>query len=159
MSKELTNQLVIERYKFIQEKIHFLDKILHININLIVKILIGVFTFILSVFLIHIKQPALISQASVTLSLQFSSILISLTSLIFLLMTISNIFAWFDYRKDEVQLLEKFGGDFKRTEPKAKNFLMWQETWFSIALLIILISSILVYFFSYLITAKALLNI
>lgn len=159
MSKELTNQLVVERYKFIQEKIHFLDKMLHTNISLIVKIIIGIFTVILSIFLINLKQPTLIHLDTITLSLKISSILIGLISLIFLLMTISNILAWFDYRRDEVELLEQFGKEFKRTVPKAKNFFMWQETWFAITLLVLLISTIFIYIFSSEIVINILSNI
>lgn len=142
MSKELTNQLVLERYKFIQDKIKFLDNVLHINMNLVIKILIGIFTVILSIFLIHLKQPDLVSPQAIIIALQFSSALVALTTFVFLLMTIANVLSWIDYRKEEVELLEKFGGEFIRKPADKKKFLSWQETWFSFALLFILIVSI-----------------
>ena len=72
---------------------------------------------------------------------QCSILLISFVCFIFLLMTISNIFAWFGYRQDEVQLLEKFGGAFKRRKPKKSSFYTWQESWFVLALIALLFSA------------------
>lgn len=149
LSKELTNQLVIERYKFIQDKIKSLDNILHINIGMVIKLFIGVSSFFYGVLLVHLKQPELISLQGVIISLKLSSALFFFTSIIFLLMTVSNVFSWIGYRKDEVILLQKFGGHFTRDYPKLKNFLTWQETWFLISLVLMVVCSVLIWNFSY----------
>lgn len=146
--RELTTQLVVERYKFIQDKIKFLDNMMHIHIGMTIKFFVGIFSFFYGVVLIHIKQPELISHEAVIISIKFASSLIFFTSVLFFLMTVSNILSWLGYRRDEVALLQKFGGAFKRECPNAKNFLTWQESWYLISLAFIIICSILTFSFS-----------
>lgn len=149
LSEELTNQLVVERYKFIQDKIKFLDNILHVNIGMIIKLFIGIFSFFYGVLLIHLKHPDFIPLQGVIISIKLSSALLFFSSIVFLLMTVSNIFSWIGYRKDEVILLQEFGGGFTRDYPKLRKFLTWQETWFLISLTLMTACSVLIWNFSY----------
>ncbi|HEQ1859040.1 TPA: hypothetical protein VEO38_002600 [Providencia alcalifaciens] len=139
MSKNLTEALIVERYKFIQKKQMYLDKALHTNIGVLIKILSGVFTLFFAIGAYYFKDTSIISSTNLLLLFKvvvgFSLILL----LYFLLVTISNVVAWFNYRKDEVALLTRFGGDFQREEPKISNFLSWQETWFCILILVFIL--------------------
>ncbi|WP_146147119.1 hypothetical protein [Photobacterium kishitanii] len=146
MSLDLTKELIIERYKFIQDKQKHLDNALSSNVNLLVKLLISVFTLVFATFGMHLKQPEIVSIQVTSLVFTLSLILSLLVSTIFLLMTISNIFAWFGYRKDEVELLKQFGGVFQREKPKLSNLLSWQETWFICALTSIIIIAIVTWY-------------
>ncbi|WP_318468054.1 hypothetical protein [Photobacterium leiognathi] len=135
---EFTKELVIERYKFIQDKQKHLDSILHTNIGMIIKLLIALFGLAVTGLLLYKKTPEVISPKDLVILFQLSSLLTSFVSAFFLLMTISNIFAWFGYRKDEVNLLEQFGGSFRREMPQKRSFYTWQETGFIVTLIIIL---------------------
>lgn len=141
MPSELTKELVIERYKFIQQKQMHLDTALHANITLLVKVLIGLFSVVFAIATYHLKEPELVTQETVLLLLEGASLLMLFVSVFFFLITISNIFSWLGYRKDEVELLNDFGGDLQRQKPKLSNFLAWQETWFCISLVLFMLGS------------------
>ncbi|PSU66571.1 hypothetical protein C9J20_13665 [Photobacterium phosphoreum] len=141
MSSELTKELVIERYKFIQQKQMHLDAALHANITLLVKVLIGLFSVVFAIATYHLKEPESVTQETVLLLLEGASLLMLFVSIFFFLITISNIFSWLGYRNDEVELLNDFGGALQRQKPKLSNFLAWQETWFSISLVLFMLGA------------------
>jgi len=141
MKNELTKEIVIERYKFIQDKQKYLDTVLHANISFVVKLLVALFSLLIAGISLFNKSPEIISQEQIVLVFQFSTILCGFVCMLFLLMTFSNIVAWFGYRNDEVKLLESFDSEFKRDKPQKRSFLSWQETWFIIALLVLIIAS------------------
>ncbi len=145
MPSELTKELVIERYKFIQQKQMHLDAALHANVTLLVKLLIAIFSLIFAIATYHLKEPDLVVQETVLILLKGASLLILFVSTFFLLVTISNIFSWLGYREDEVKLLNDFGGDFQRESPKLSNFFAWQEAWFSIALVLFILGALTVW--------------
>ncbi len=139
--RELTKELVVERYKFIQDKQKHLDSMLHTNIGMVVKLLIALFSLAVAGLSLYKNTPEIVAQRDLVNLFQLSSLLTSFVSGFFLLMTISNIFAWFGYRRDEVELLDQFGGTFKRDMPQKSSFYTWQETGFIVALIIILFAS------------------
>lgn len=130
----LTSELVLERYKFIQDKQKHLDSMLHTNISVYVKLVIALFTLIIVGVFSFKTKPNSLTIEDVRLLLELSATMLMFVSGLFLLMTLSNLFAWFGYRQDEVKLLEKFGGDFQRELPKKRSFYSWQETGFLLAL-------------------------
>jgi hypothetical protein len=138
---ELTAELVVERYKFIQEKQKHLDSMLHTNIGLVVKLLIALFGLAIAGLSLYKSKPDIVAPKDLVILFQLSSLFIGFVCSFFLLMTLSNIFAWFGYRRDEVELLAQFGGTFKRDMPKKRNFYTWQETGFITVLIIILLAS------------------
>ncbi|EDM64883.1 hypothetical protein PE36_12302 [Moritella sp. PE36] len=142
---QITKELVIERFKFIQEKQKYLDSVLHTNMTFIVKLLVALFGLVITGISLYKNKPELMSEDSLMTILQLSSLLCCFICGIFLLMSFSNIVSWFGYRNDEVKLLDSIGGSFRRDKPKKRNFLTWQETWFILALLIITISSFTVW--------------
>jgi len=145
MCSELERQLVIERYKFIQDKIKHLDNVLHSNISDFIKILMAILTLVSGAFVLHVKEVTMISEQGLLILIRFSSGAIVFVSASYLLMTIANLFSWIDYRKDEVKLLMQFGGSLQRNNPRIKSFLAWQETWFMIALIGIIFFSVMVW--------------
>lgn len=138
---ELTAELVVERYKFIQEKQKHLDSMLHTNIGIVVKLLIALFSLAIAGLSLYKSKPEIVAQKDLVILFQLSSLLVGFVCGFFLLMTLSNIFAWFGYRRDEVELLDQFGGAFKRDMPKKRNFYTWQETGFIAALIMMLFAS------------------
>ncbi|MGR5268661.1 hypothetical protein ACPV5R_12990 [Vibrio astriarenae] len=145
MSNELTKELVLERYRFIQSKQMHLDDALHANMTLLVKVLIGLLSVVFAVATYHLREPKLVTQDIVVLLLEGSSLLLLFVSVFFLLITISNIFSWLGYRKDEVELLDQFGGELQRKQPELSNCLSWQETWFCIFLLLLSLGAYVVF--------------
>lgn len=141
IKNQLTKELVVERYKFIQDKQKYLDTILHTNIAFFVKLLVTIFSLIIAGLSFFKQSPEVLDQDSLILLFQLSSLLCGFICSFFLLMTISNVIAWFGYRNDEVDLLESFNSNFKRDRPKKCSFLTWQESWFILALLIFIIVS------------------
>lgn len=136
---QLTKELVVERYKFIQEKQKHLDSILHTNITFVVKLLVALFGLVIAGLSLYKNKPELVSQENFVVLVQLSSLLCCFVCVIFFLMTFSNIVSWFGYRNDEVQLLDSIGGSFRREAPKKSSFLTWQETWFIFALVILIV--------------------
>lgn len=138
---QLTKELVVERYKFIQEKQIFLDSMLHKNITFVVKLLVALFSLVIGGLSLYKNKPELLSQESFAVLVQLASLLCCFVSVIFLLMSLSNIVSWFGYRDDEVKLLNFIGGSFRRDAPKKRNFYTWQETWFIFSLIVLIVSS------------------
>jgi len=142
---QITKELVVERFKFIQEKQKYLDSVLHTNMTFVIKLLITLFGLVIAGISLYKNKPDFMSEDNLITILQLSSLLCCFICSIFLLMSFSNIVSWFGYRNDEVKLLDSIGGTFRREKPKKSNFLTWQETWFIFALLIIIISSLTVW--------------
>ncbi|HCG6065755.1 TPA: hypothetical protein NJ098_004411 [Vibrio parahaemolyticus] len=128
--------LVVERYKYIQEKLKYLDSVLHTNISLFIKILSAITALATATIGYHVPST-IPSTQYIALVLTGSALAVLAMTLTFLAMTISNLFAWFGYRYDETELLEKFGCGFTRAKPSFKSFLTWQETWFMLVLSIL----------------------
>ena len=75
IKNQLTKELVVERYKFIQDKQKYLDTILHENIAFVVKLLITIFTLIIAGLSFIKQSPELLDQDSLILLFQLSFLL------------------------------------------------------------------------------------
>ena len=55
-------------------------------------------------------------------------VMFSVVSFFVIISVISDIASWFDYRNEEVKLINMMGGDFRKA-PKIKNLWRWYETY------------------------------
>lgn len=128
----LNDNLAQEHYKFLLTKIQHLDEALFKNMAMYSKFITSVFAFLIAS--VVFEKSGKITNDVLTLTFNLSTIFILFLSLIFALITIANIFSWYDYRKEEMSLLKNLSIDFGRKEPSFKNLLRWVETWFLLAL-------------------------
>ncbi|MFD2177871.1 hypothetical protein [Veronia pacifica] len=135
---QVTKEIVLERYKFIIEKQKYLDSLLHKNMDFYLKVITAIMGIFFSSASIYKNKPEIISLDSLTLMLELTSILTIFVSSVILLMTASIACSWFDYRKDEVKILDQVDGSYKREMPKKRNFWLWHESIFAFALSIII---------------------
>lgn len=70
--------------------------------------------------------------------------LLGILSLFVIILLVSGLFSWFDYRKEEVELINRFLGWEFRKLPKIKNFWRWHETY--LLLFIILFNGVVLVF-------------
>ncbi|PSW06169.1 hypothetical protein [Photobacterium lipolyticum] len=140
---ELTNQFAIERYKFILDKIKFLDNQYNNYLNLFIKLLTAILGIIISSILISKKGE--IDASWVRYIIEASSALIIIISLILIRLTTITIHSWKDYRNDEVLLLSKFEIDIDRKPPSDQKENHWNEAAFITLLWATVVSFILTY--------------
>lgn len=137
---DIEKEIAIERYKFILTKIQHLDESLYKNIGFIAKFTTAIISAIASSILLF--KTSKITNEIVVLVIDFAAYISVFTCLLFILITLAIIFSWRDYRKEEIELLDKCGVEIGRKPPSFKGLLRWTETWFLIALLIIAIASL-----------------
>lgn len=73
---ELTAELVVERYKFIQEKQKHLDSMLHTNIGIVVKLLIALFSLAIAGLSLYKSKPEIVAPKDLVILFQLSSLLV-----------------------------------------------------------------------------------
>lgn len=143
---ELTNQIAVERYKFILEKIKFLDSQYNGYLNLFIKLLTAMLSLILSSALIAKKGE--IEPIWLSYILELCSLFVVLICTILIKLTSVTINSWREYRHDEVALLLKLNVDINRSSPSVGKEKHWNETAFIALLWGTAISFTLIYFFS-----------
>lgn len=125
-NNDLKNQMAVERYKFILEKIKFLDTTYNTNFNHVSKIITAVIGFMITVLMVGIEKKFGIN--TVTIAMELSTLLVGGTAFFFSLLSISSLFSWFDYRKEEVKLHQQLNINIGREEPEWKGLIRWHET-------------------------------
>jgi hypothetical protein len=117
----------LERYKFIQGEIHFLNDSLHKYLTLYQALATAVLTGGVAVFVGWRKLE--ITADAARLAVHSLMILLGLLSLYVVASVVAGIFSWWDYRNDEVDLLETVVDPPFRKRPELKgNVLRWYET-------------------------------
>ncbi|WP_273049153.1 hypothetical protein [Pseudoalteromonas sp.] len=135
------NNIYVERYKYILEKIKFLDTLMHKNFALYAKFTLAIGTALSTCFVLFIEKKIESATSVVILkSLFFTELL---ASLLFFAITIAIIRAWFNYRDDEFFFLNKIECDLDRKPPTLEGMLKWSETYFLITTIIIALTSLL----------------
>ncbi|MGR5240326.1 hypothetical protein ACPV36_05480 [Photobacterium damselae] len=135
--------VITERYKFILDKIKFLDSQYHQNLLLNIKILILLFGFV-SAAIVAVNESK-IEISTLIFSIKTAGIIILFSSIYFFLNTIVIMISWFDYRYEEVELLNKIGCDINRTLPKMTSIYRWSEFYYILFLIVLFVFSIYVF--------------
>ncbi|WP_119969011.1 hypothetical protein [Shewanella japonica] len=146
VSNEIKNNIYTERYKYILEKIKFLDGLMQKNFSVYFKFTLAICTA-LSASLVMIIEDK-ISLDTVNLLIELLFLLEVAASLLIIAITVANIRTWFDYRDDEINFLNKIKCDLNRKKPTIEGLFRWSETYLIIISTFIGLVSILGFFCS-----------
>ena len=117
-----------ERYRFILEKIQFLDQSTYKLLALFQSLTCAVIGAAVTV-LITWKSLSLTAKTAqmAILSLFY---LFSLLVIFVIASMVAVMCSWYDYRKEEVELINKSVQEDIRASPSKGNLWRWTETWF-----------------------------
>lgn len=132
----------LERYKYILQQINFLNENLYKYLALFQTLTTAIVGGGIAVFVSwkELKIDAATARASI-------HGLVGLLVLLTLFVTISiivGVTSWFDYRRDEVKLLDEVIAPGYRQPPRFQNLWRWHETYF-IAFLGLMVLLIIVF--------------
>jgi hypothetical protein len=132
----------LERYKFILEEIHSLNENIHKYLALYQTLATAIIGGGIGIFVSwrSLKIDAEIAKMAIQGAL---GLLIMLT-LFIITSILATIFSWFDYRKEEVRLLDMVLKPNFRQLPMLRNFWRWSETY---VLIFIVVVVIIVFFY------------
>ncbi|EGQ7789037.1 hypothetical protein V9R55_000694 [Vibrio cholerae] len=139
-SKEANDQIIVERYKYILEKIKFLDDKIYQNFSSSIKLITSL-TAVLTASVMSISEGK-ISDVTFLLSIKFIFSILVLFSIYMIITSLSITLSWYDYRKEEVELLNKINCDINRYNPKLSSFIRWSETYYVVFLVAMIIVGI-----------------
>lgn len=144
-NRETNSLIAVERYKFILDKIKYLDTRHQDHFNTVLKILMALITFVVAVIMAGIEEK--ISLIAVEFSISAAGVMLAFTSFFFLFMSIAVSMSWYNYRDEEVELLNKIKCDLNRDMPELtfKTVMRWNETHLMILLTILSIIGIWTY--------------
>jgi hypothetical protein len=127
----------LERYKYILQQLHALNENGHKYLTLFQTLATAILGGIAAVF-VSWKELKITAEAAQTAIHGLLWLLAVLAGFV-VVSVLGGIFSWWDYRKEEVELLddEVFVGF--RTNPKATNLWRWYETYLLIFLVLVVI--------------------
>lgn len=127
-----------ERYKFILSEIQNLNGNIHKYLTLYQTLVTAVIGAGIYVFINYKKME--ISPDVAQLAIKGLLGLLVLLSVFVIISMLSGLFSWFDYRKEEVALLDVVVAKGFRKLPEKGNFWRWYETYIILFILFILIA-------------------
>ncbi|PMO22908.1 hypothetical protein BCT15_11460 [Vibrio splendidus] len=141
----LKENIAIERYKYILSKLLFLDDAIYKNMSSFSKIFISIITAQGVAIFTNLKTGSKIVTDTLEVITLIAPYLLLILCIFYLCLTLSNLFSWFNYRDEEVELLEKLNIDLGRKRPSWNSWYRWSETWF----IIFMVCTILIVNFRY----------
>lgn len=137
--------IAVERYKFILDKIKYLDSLHQTHFAVIYKLLTALITFVVVVVFAGIEEK--IKPNTVEFSIRASGLILVFTCMFFLAMSRAILSSWQDYRKEEVNLLSKIDTKVERDLPSEKISWRWNEVQFMVLLCFLWLLGLLVAIF------------
>jgi hypothetical protein len=140
MDKKTSNDFKLERYKYILKQIHSLNENIHKYLALFQGLLTAIIGGGIAIFVSwkKLEIDAITAKSAINALIMLFLVL----SLFIFISIFSGILSWFDYRKEEVKLLNEVVGPGFRNPPTIKHFWRWYETYI---LLFIICISIFIY--------------
>lgn len=132
----------LERYKYILEEIRSLNENVHKYLTLFQTLAVTIIGSGIGIFVIW--RSLGIDANTARIAIQGALGLLFLLDLFTTTSIIASLFSWFDYRQEEVDLLEKAVHPGFRKPPTFRNFWRWPEIY---VLLFINVAVIVVYFY------------
>ena len=127
----------LERYKFILQEIHFLNENIHKYLALFQALATGVISAGVAVFVSW--QKLNISVDTARMAIYGLLGLVVFLAFFVILFILAGMFSWFDYRKEEVELLDKAVGKGFRSAPKLGNLWRWYETYLILFIIVFVV--------------------
>jgi hypothetical protein len=131
----LKESIAVERYKYILSKLLFLDDSIYKNISSFSKIFISIITAQGVAIFTNLKSESDIVSDTFRFITSVTPYLVIILCIFYLFLTLANLLSWFNYRDEEVELLEKLNIDLDRKKPSWTSWYRWSETWFIIFML------------------------
>lgn len=128
----------LERYKFILQEVHTLNDNLHKYLALFQTLTTAIFGAGVALF-VSWRQLNITVEVAITAMRGLLALLIILT-LFVVSSLIAGILSWFDYRWEEVELLNETVKQGFRKPPSLKNFWRWYETYLIVFILIVVVA-------------------
>ena len=139
---DLVKDFYLERYKYILQEIHTLNENIHKYLSLFQTLATALATAGVAVF-VGRQQLNLTPDVARTAIQGLLGLLVILAAFV-VFSVLAGIFSWFDYRVEEVDLLNRMIGSGFRKPPKKRNFWRWQET-HVLVFIIIVVTSIVIF--------------
>jgi magnesium-transporting ATPase (P-type) len=136
--KDKADDFKLERYKFILQQLNSLNEGTHKYIALFQTLLTAILGAGIAIF--AAGRESKIDSYTAQLGIRAILWLFTILTLFVILSIIMNAISWFDYRKEEVEILSKEVNENFRQLPSWKNFWRWSETYFVAFLIITLLA-------------------
>jgi len=137
-SAELS-EFVVERYKYILQQIHTINENVYRFLAIFQTIATALVTAALALFVGYSKWG--IKAGTARDGITGLLILITVMAAFTVLMIVVGTASWFDYRREECELVAKYFEPDFRGKPRLRNFYRWYETY--IVLFIIAVTVLL----------------
>ncbi len=132
-----TNAFKLERYKFILQEIHSLNVSIHKYLTLYQKLVTAIIGG--GVTILVSWQKLNISPEIAKAGMQALVGLLIILTLFVIVLILASAFSWFDYRNEEVKLLDDAIKPGFRHRPKIGNFWRWNETYIIVFLVLFMV--------------------
>lgn len=136
------NDFKLERYKYILHQISFLNENIFKFIGLFQTLGTVIISAQIAVFLSWRKLE--ISADIARIGIQSLLLLLVFIALFSIVSIVVGVASWFDYRKEEVELLNKTVAIGFRKQPRLGNLWRWYETYIVLLIVLIIIFTYLV---------------
>ncbi|MDD9177240.1 MULTISPECIES: hypothetical protein [Aliivibrio] len=152
MTKKVSKDdlIAVERYKFILEKIKYLDSLHQIHFAVIYKVLTALISFIIIVIFSGIEEK--IKPATVEFSVQAAGMILIFTCLFFFAMSCAILSSWRDYRIEEVDFLSTIDTKVERKLPSSDISWRWNEIQFIALLITLCLLGVIIFMYPKIIT-------
>lgn len=132
-----TPEIVVERFKYIQDQIKILNENTYKILGIYQTLTTAVVTAAIALF---VGFPKLTIEVDVARAGLTALLLLATAIAVFtILLLAAGILSWFDYRQEEVELLNTYFYSGFRKSPSWKNFFRWYETWIAVAIVVLTI--------------------
>lgn len=126
-SAETTDQFVLERYKYILQQINAVNESAHRYLAVYQSLTTAVATAGVALFVGYGNLGITVKAAKS--GLVALMLLESLIAGFSVLLILSGVLSWYDYRKEECALTDRYIHPGFRDKPRWANFFRWHETY------------------------------
>lgn len=133
-SEQRMQAVVMERYQYIHAQITAANEASYRYLALFQTLTTGIVTAGLALYVGHREWG--IAGSAAKQGLIGLLVLQTVIACFTCALLIAGIASWFDYRREEVTLINNYLGQSFRTSPELKNFYRWYETYIVLLMLI-----------------------
>lgn len=117
----------LERYRFILEEIRMLNENIHKYLTLFQTLATAIIGG--GIWILFTWKSLHMDFNAAKIAIQGAVGLLILLDLFVTISVIAIVLSWFDYRKEEVELVKEIAGPDFRKPPTLRNFWRWSETY------------------------------
>jgi hypothetical protein len=119
--------IAIERYKYILQQIHSINENVYRFLTIFQTLGTAIVSAALALFVSYSSWG--INPETARIAIHGLLVLLTFIACFTVLLVVSGIVSWIDYRKEECSLTEQYLGSDFRTPPRLRNFYRWYETY------------------------------